>query len=537
MPDAPRQRTMSIILQDLPAEHAALGYDQYAEVLARLIRQSRPRLAVGIFGGWGSGKTTLMNAIARKLLGDKAIIVEFSAWRYEREPNLIVPLLDTIREALVAWTELHPQNRPLADATVRTLGRAVKALLAGVAFKAGLPNAFEVSYDASRTIDTWDQAGLDADETRRSLYHACFTALTDAFRTFAAQDPARRIVVFVDDLDRCLPNGAMEVIEAMKLFFDLDGFVFVVGLDHKVIEAAVEIRYREFNEAHAMDQAKIKGDDYIKKIFQVPFSLAPVSATELDTLIESYLDEAGAAPDQRHEINGTVLGHLRYVTAENAINPRDIKRFINTYTIASAIKPGLDRNVVLALQSMSYRADWRRLYQSLLAFRHIFIQALQKFASGSPDALEDLDDDLATVPPAFARYISNGEPGAALRTVLNIDDYIYAGEATKATGNPALVDTIFAIAGLRADLKELPTRLGTPDHARVGEIARRTDELAARVDTTEVVGAREAAAEMRKIWRLIEQMQQTLGDQPRDYDWKPLIDRLKAVMNGLIAYY
>jgi predicted KAP-like P-loop ATPase len=39
-----------------------------------------------------------------------------------------------------------------------------------------------------------------------------------------------KIVIFVDDLDRCLPDNALDVIESMKLFFDLPGFVFVVGL-------------------------------------------------------------------------------------------------------------------------------------------------------------------------------------------------------------------------------------------------------------------------------------------------------------------
>jgi predicted KAP-like P-loop ATPase len=64
--------------------------------------ESSPQFAIGIFGGWGSGKTTLMRAIEDKLDSSRAVSVQFSAWRYEKEEHLIVPLLDTIREALVA---------------------------------------------------------------------------------------------------------------------------------------------------------------------------------------------------------------------------------------------------------------------------------------------------------------------------------------------------------------------------------------------------------------------------------------------------
>jgi hypothetical protein len=58
-----------------------------------------------------------------------------------------------------------------------------------------------------------------------------------AVQEFQAGD-VRRVVVYVDDLDRCLPPSALEVLESMKLFFDLDGFVCVVGLDQQVIEGS-----------------------------------------------------------------------------------------------------------------------------------------------------------------------------------------------------------------------------------------------------------------------------------------------------------
>lgn len=54
-----------------------------------------------------------------------------------------------------------------------------------------------------------------------------------------------RVIVFIDDLDRCMAANALEILESMKLFFDMEGFVFVVGLDQAVIERAVTARYQQ----------------------------------------------------------------------------------------------------------------------------------------------------------------------------------------------------------------------------------------------------------------------------------------------------
>ena len=89
------------ILLDTPAKEPGLRLKETAAALAGIIRVSDPRFAVGIFGGWGSGKTTLMQAVRSELLTENKILtVEFNAWRFEREPVLLIPLLDTIRVAV-----------------------------------------------------------------------------------------------------------------------------------------------------------------------------------------------------------------------------------------------------------------------------------------------------------------------------------------------------------------------------------------------------------------------------------------------------
>src|SRR5688572_27676571 len=122
------------VLLDDPALEPALGWADYAGAFAELIEHSPPQFAIGIFGDWGSGKTTLMRAVSRELEERPDVVqVWFNAWRYEREEHLIVPMLDTLREGLVTWADEREagEERSRARTAAETVGRAARALLAG----------------------------------------------------------------------------------------------------------------------------------------------------------------------------------------------------------------------------------------------------------------------------------------------------------------------------------------------------------------------------------------------------------------------
>jgi predicted KAP-like P-loop ATPase len=83
----------SKILLDNPSARPGLKFEDYSSALRDIIKLSNPQFTIGIFGGWGSGKTTLMHAIENKLNEDsnEIISVWFNAWRYEKEEHLIIP--------------------------------------------------------------------------------------------------------------------------------------------------------------------------------------------------------------------------------------------------------------------------------------------------------------------------------------------------------------------------------------------------------------------------------------------------------------
>ena len=134
----------------------------------------------------------------------------------------------------------------------------------------------------------------------------------------------------------------------MKLFFDLEGFVFVVGLDKKVVQRAVRARFRDVSTVGRPSMSEQDGgqeespstrelerleNDYLEKIFQVPYHVPPMLADDLDALLLSMYREAKLGPSQRKDFNEKVRPYLDFVAVERQVNPREVKRYLNAYTV------------------------------------------------------------------------------------------------------------------------------------------------------------------------------------------------------------
>ena len=474
---APTADTVKILI-DSPSKKPSLGFEATASALAQIIRDSPPRFAVGIFGDWGSGKTTLMDEIRRRL--DTTVVsVEFNAWRYEREPQLLIPLLDTVRGALVEWAAgRDADTRERVRAAARKVGRIIRGLAGGLSGEVGLPGAVKVKYDVAKSIDALTMSGEP--EQPQSLYVAAFGELSQAFADLGAQGVAK-VVIFVDDLDRCLPDNALDVIESMKLFFDLPGFVFVVGLDEDVVQRAVRTRFPG-NPGLPLATAAVTADvaatpdaqlarDYVEKIFQVPYRLPPVVAEQLNDLLEAMYSEAKLSAGQLQDFRQRVAMHLQYVAVRGQVNPREVKRFLNTYTLQMLVRPQLDRDIVLSLQTLVFRYDWRVLYDAILTDSLLFSDALARYRDGDDRAFEDLSPDLGLVQDELAVYLRS-DAVAALAVAPSLDPYVTSLESTGRT-LPWLPVAYRELGRLRREIRrirgiESPT---DADHDALGKIA------------------------------------------------------------------
>ncbi|MCD4806050.1 MAG: pentapeptide repeat-containing protein [Methanococcoides sp.] len=126
----------------------------------------------------------------------------------------------------------------------------------------------------------------------------------------------KRIVIFIDDLDRCLPEKAIEILESIKLFLDVQNCIIVLGIDERVISKSMEVKYKDFLIGENKE-IPISGDNYLEKFIQLGFKLPIISDKNIEEYINNLKVPDFYAPFLEMIIKGV----------EN--NPRKIKRFFN----------------------------------------------------------------------------------------------------------------------------------------------------------------------------------------------------------------
>lgn len=419
------------IVLDVPrSSRPASLWDPIAKAFATIICESRPGFAIGIFGAWGSGKTTLMTAIKNSLPTHEIITVDFNAWRFQNESMLLIPLLDTIRAAIIAHAGPKTEANSQLHEVAQRLGKVVQALATGLSGSVGIPGAITVSYDAGQMISAMKKFMADEESVKpQSLYVAAFEELHDSFTQLASAGISRT-VIFVDDLDRCLPAQALNALESMKIFFDLTGFIFVVGLDEDVIDGALKVKFA--NTGGRIEQVGPKRSkemdgrlarEYAKRIFQVPYFIPVIRVENLDNLLKSIYEESRFEASQIVDINERVRRYLDRIIVHREVKPKEVKRFINGYILQTLIRPELDPDVFLALQVIAFRDDWESAYNAINTRPEIFLDALKRFRKGDHAALEEVLPNLQLIPADLSIYL-NSRLVAPLAKLNSLDSYL-----------------------------------------------------------------------------------------------------------------
>jgi hypothetical protein len=156
---------------------------------------------------------------------------------------------------------------------------------------------------------------------------------------------------------------------------------------------------------------------------------------QLGELLESIYREAGLDGSSFAEIRDLIRQYLQYVTVERHVNPREVKRFINSYTLQTLIRPELDADTVLALQTLAFRYDWELLYNAILDDTAMFVDILRRYredAQHDPSAFEDLSPDLLSMPPSLLGFLRSAQAEPLARHA-TLDAYVTSLEATRSS--------------------------------------------------------------------------------------------------------
>lgn len=403
-----------------------LGFEFLSKAARRLVLDSSLHpTTIGIFGLWGSGKSCLAGMLCDSLKNESGVLcVQFNAWTFEGFEDAKSALMGTILERLLEERKLPAKSRDLLVKLLRSvnvrqlikLGVKVGAPVVAAVVGAHDPSlampamaAASASAASTVTVDEVEQVltlKADSEEPRKDLRE-----FRSDFEQLLKDANLTTLVVFIDDLDRCLPDTVIDVLEAIRLFLSTPKTVFVVCADERLVRSAVRRKFPQ----QAGDDFDV-ANEYLEKLVQHPLRISPLGAVdvrlylallltqntlgekftaalkglssraELEVMTTRGLVEKVLPAGQEREGIIALVGQIADVLGAHLNgNPRQLKRFLNTLMLRMAMADDrglkLDRRILAKLMALEY--------VKLPFFRHLF--AWQAAQNGRPTQLAAME--------------------------------------------------------------------------------------------------------------------------------------------------
>ena len=308
---------------DRPIEQASqdeFEVSPYVEGLGDFTLDCETPLTIAVQGAWGSGKTSMMNMLQKYLEETGRVeTIWFNTWQFSQfnmDEQISLTFLEHLTKEL--GKAVGDKNGHAQEIGKKVLG-VTKGLAAGL-----VSNYF--GDDLGRV--TKELVGVDKDEDIADKILHLKNDFQQLINT-VAEDGKKRVVIFIDDLDRLQPIHAIELLEVLKLFVDCENCIFVLAIDTAVVFQGIRAKYGDISQE--------KAQSFFDKIIQLPFNM-PVANYKLETMISEMfgLDIGSMEKAERNE-------YISLIRMTTDGNPRSIKRIANYYKLTDkvAVRKGI----------------------------------------------------------------------------------------------------------------------------------------------------------------------------------------------------
>lgn len=384
-----------MFLSDQETEVDLLYYEAIARTVVKLIGETQSSaVTIGVHGDWGAGKSSVLKMTSAAYEGqDRVLCIWFNGWAFEGFDDAKTVVIETIVEEL---RRARPASNKVAEAARKVLKRVdwlkIAKKTGSLAFTAmtGLPTFDQLQsiVDVAKSVIAKPQDHITVDDIKSVAGQigdymkapkeesdhlpAQIHAFRKEFEELLDAADIDKLVVIVDDLDRCLPETAIATLEAIRLFLFVPRTAFVIGADELMVEYAVREHFPDLPPSSGpVPYAR----NYLEKLIQVPFRIPALGLNETrmyvflllaenvlgsnDEGFKKLLDAARKdlqKPWQSKGLDRTVVrralgslpseieqalvlsAHISKILSEGTRgNPRQIKRFLNSMMLRYAI--------------------------------------------------------------------------------------------------------------------------------------------------------------------------------------------------------
>lgn len=439
-----------------------LGFKVHANLLIDVVKDdSILPITIGVFGDWGSGKSSILQIIKdtfeekdenNEYIENETLCIYFNGWTFEGYDDAKAALLNAILKELEDNKKLTAEIKDAVREKAKNLWKSIDWMRgAGMVLKnVALPavsayftGGLSLIPFASQKLSEW---GTDSPEKLIDKLQS--EEGKEFFKSLAKEEPEvdvkdktnvvaefrkdfielleatkfKRLIVIIDDLDRCTPERIIENLEAVKLFLNVPKTAFIIGADPRIVRHAIEHKYKN-NSQIEEDNSRII-DDYLEKLIQLPYSLPKLSEPEVETYISMLIckreldktnfkmvrsefqkfrktDRYSAFgltnfekilnKEQFEKVKSNVItipSLVPLITQSLYGNPRQIKRFLNTYTLRQRLAnvaslSNFNDSILAKLMILEY--------SELKLFKQLFDWQINQ--DGLPDEIKEIEEN------------------------------------------------------------------------------------------------------------------------------------------------
>lgn len=391
---------------------------------------------VGIYGDWGSGKSSLMHMVRSKIESgdDKIMAIQFNGWLFESYDDAKSALMGTILDEIASKRKLGPKAKELLSKLIHKVdwmriglgvGKYFTAhAVAGdlgvvVAAASDIPVAAKAIADRLKDISADDvEKVIKEGGPEQASIRMAIRDFHEDFNNLLEESNIETLVVFIDDLDRCNPGTVIDIFEAIRLFLFVPNSVFVIAADEDLIRYAVSTKFPGFQERSGI------GRDYLEKLVQYPVKVPALGRSETENYIKLlFVYSPDVDKEQFEQVRSIALDRalssyqircVDYECLKDVIkdvppeiiegfslaeslapilatglsgNPRQTKRFLNT--LRMRIEMARARGITLNLRTLA----------KIMLLEYFQTEAFKKLAElqasqeGKPNILEVLEQE------------------------------------------------------------------------------------------------------------------------------------------------
>ena len=292
-----------MILSDNETKFDLINNMAIAKTIVDLIKESNDQpISIGVHGDWGAGKSSILEMIEDQFVkndrtdGKKYCCIRFNGWKHQGFEDSKIALMSSIVSELSAKEKLQETAKDILEklwkninwmSVAKTAGKMTLGIATGTAPIAVLSSVQDMLKESistekgiSNAIDVIGGYLKEAKITEDTSSNTEFTEFHTNFKKLLEKANISKLVILIDDLDRCLPDVAINTLEAVRLFMFTGETAFVVAADESMIRYAVKKHFPDILDENKYNAGTEFSNKYLEKLIQVPFRIPALGEVE-----------------------------------------------------------------------------------------------------------------------------------------------------------------------------------------------------------------------------------------------------------------